>query len=172
MRRTLSTLVALGLLGCSREAKRDVVAREPGATTPSSGAPATPAAPRGICGYITEAEASDVLDQSSRYRRSNPSSQSCVIDPASVDAFRGVSVDFRVSRGNTAMYDFFAAQKSSEPLRGLGERALWLPAGRTRGNLVAVKGADAVSLTISDFSGRGDLKGRARAFAKKVLEHM
>jgi hypothetical protein len=38
--------------------------------------------------------------------------------------------------------------------------------------LVVVHGADAVSLTISDFSGKGDLKGRARAFAAKVLERL
>ena len=69
------------------------------------------------------------------------------------------------------MYDFLEAQKQAEAI-GLGDRALWLAAGETRGNLVVVKGGDEVSLTISDFTGAGGLKGRARAFAKKVLERM
>jgi hypothetical protein len=163
-------LLTLGLLSCSREAKQDVAGGS-SAAAPRD-APATPAAPLGICRYITEAEASDALEQASRYRRGDPANQSCVIDPASGDAFRGVSVDFRVSRGSTAMYDFFAAQKSAEPLRGLGDRALWLSAGETRGNLVAVKGTNVVSLAISDFSGKGDLKVRARAFAKQVLKRL
>jgi hypothetical protein len=38
--------------------------------------------------------------------------------------------------------------------------------------LVVVHGADAVSLTISDFRGTGGLKARARAFAEKVLDRL
>jgi hypothetical protein len=85
-----------------------------------------------------------------------------------------VSVDFRVSQGTTRMYDFLAAQKQSEAVGGVGDRARWLPAGETRGNFVVVKGATELALTISDFSGAGGggLKSRARAFAQKVLERM
>jgi hypothetical protein len=88
------------------------------------------------------------------------------------DAFHGVSVDFRVSRGSTDVYAFFAAQKAAEPVRGLGDSALWLPARETRGNLVVVHGPNTVSLTISDFSGKGNLKARARAFAERVLDRL
>ena len=69
------------------------------------------------------------------------------------------------------MYDFLKAQKQSEPI-GLGDRSLWLPAGDSRGNLVVVKDADEVSLTITDLSGSGDLKARARAIARKVLQNL
>jgi len=164
--------VALSLLvGCSKDVKRDAGAGER-AAAPSGVAESTIARPRGICGYITEAEASRALDQPSKYRRADGTGQSCTLDPASGDAFHGASVDFRVSRGGTDVYAFFAAQKAAEPLRGLGDRALWLPAGDTRGNLVVVNGPYAVSLTISDFSGKGNLKARARAFAERVLDRL
>jgi hypothetical protein len=172
MNRTLVAVALLLLVGCSKDDTRDAGAGQPSAAPSGAAAEATIARPRGICGYITEAEASRVLDQPSKYRRADGTGQSCVLDPASGDAFHGVSVDFRVSRGSTTVYDFFAAQKAAEPLGGLGDRALWLPAGETRGNLVVVNGADAVSLTISDFSGKGNLKGRARAFAEMVLERL
>ena len=172
MNRTLIAVAALVLAGCSKDGKRDAGAGERAAPPSGAGPETTSARPRRICGYITEAEASRVLDQPSKYRRADGTGQSCILDPASGDAFHGVSVDFRVSRGSTDVYDFFAAQKAAEPLGGLGDRALWLAAGETRGNLVVAKGADAVSLTISDFSGKGDLKARARAFAEKVLERL
>lgn len=164
--------VALSLLvGCSKDVDRDAGAGER-AAAPAGVAESTIARPRGICGYITEAEASRALDQPSKYRSADGTEQSCTLAPASGDAFHGVSVDFRVSRDSTAVYAFFAAQKAAEQLRGLGDRALWLPAGETRGNLVVVRGPYAVSLTISDFSGKGDLKGRARAFAERVLDRL
>lgn len=93
----------------------------------------------------------------------------CTIEPMSGDVFHGTTVSYRVVRGNTAQYDFFAAQKSSQPLSGLGDRALWLSAGGTRGNLVVVRDTSVISLAISDFSGRTDLRKRAEAFARKVL---
>jgi len=171
MNRTLIAVVVLVLVGCSKDGKRDTGAGERSAAPPGGGE-ATSVRPRGICDYITEAEASRALDQPSKYRRTAGTAQSCILDPVSGDVFHGVSVDFRVSRGRTDVYAFFAAQKAAEPLGGLGDRALWLPAGETRGNLVVVNGADAVSLTISDFSGAGDLKALARAFAKRVLERL
>ncbi|HEY7685152.1 MAG TPA: hypothetical protein VH833_03485 [Gemmatimonadales bacterium] len=165
--------VALSLLvGCSKDVKQDAGAGERAAAPSGAAAESTIARPRGICGYITEAEASRALDQPSKYRNADGTGQSCTLDPASGDAFHGVSVDFKVSRGNADVYDFFAAQQAAEPLGGLGDRALWLPAGETRGNLVVVQGPYAVSLTISDFSGKGNLKGRARAFAERVLDRL
>ena len=172
MNRTLITVAALVLVGCSKDGKRDAGAGERAATSSGGGPEATSARSRGICGYITEAEASRALDQPSKYRRADGTGQSCILDPVSGDVFHGVSVDFRVSRGSTGVYAFFAAQKAAEPLGGLGDRALWLPAGETRGNLVVVNGADAVSLTISDFSGKGGMKARARAFAEMVLDRL
>lgn len=172
MNRALIPLALLLLVGCSKEDARDAGAGEPGGGPAGGGSEATSTRPSGICGYITEAEASRALDQPSKYRRPEGTGQSCTLDPVSGDAFHGVSVDYRVSPDSTDVYAFFAAQKAAEPVRGLGDRALWLPAGDTRGNLVVVNGPYAVSLTISDFRGKGDLKARARAFAKKVLEHL
>jgi len=169
VKRVLPGLIAFALWTCSKDAQRGPAAGE-SAAAPS----AAPVAerPQGACGYISEADASQVLDQPSTFRPHAANSQTCAVAPASGDAFRGVSVDFRVSPGTTRMYDFLAAQKQSEAVGGVGDRARWLPAGETRGNLVVVKGAYELALTISDFSGGGGLKGRARAFARKVLERM
>jgi hypothetical protein len=172
MNRTLIAIALSLLVGCSKDIKRDTGAGEPSAAPSGAAAEATIARPRGICGYITEAEASRALDQPSKYRRADGTGQSCTLDPVSGDAFHGVSVDFRVSRGSTDVYAFFAAQKAAEPVRGLGDSALWLPARETRGNLVVVHGPNTVSLTISDFSGKGNLKARARAFAERVLDRL
>lgn len=153
------------MAGCSHGAGREAATR--GTDSASPGRPA--AAAVSGCGFITETEASTALGQPSRYRRGAASAQSCTIEPMSGDAFHGVTVSYRIIRGNTAQYDFFAAQKQSQPVTGLGDRALWLPAGATRGNLVLVTGADVVSISISDFSGRADLRRRAVAFAGRVL---
>jgi hypothetical protein len=134
---------------------------------------ATAAPPlRGGCSYITEAEASVALGQPSRYRHEQPGGPTCSIEPVLGDVFHGTTVSYRISRGTTAQYDFFAAQKKATPAGGVGDRALWLPAGDTRGNLVVVQGSDVVLVAISDFSGKGRLQDRARAFARMVLEHM
>jgi hypothetical protein len=171
VKRVLSGLIALALWACSKDAKRGPAAGGDSAAAPSAAAP-TAERPQGACGYISEADASSALDQPSTFRPHAPTSQTCALAPASGDAFRGVSVDFRVSQGTTRMYDFLAAQKQSEAVGGAGDRARWLPAGETRGNLVVVKGPYELALTISDFSGAGNLKERARAFAKKVLEQL
>ena len=164
-------LAAAFVWGCSHEANRAPAGRAPGDTSAGSVAAAvTP--PRGACEYISESDASRVLDQPSTYRAHAPTSVTCTVAPATGDAFRGISVELRISRGTTRMYDFLAAQKKSESVGGVGDRALWLPAGDNRGNLVVVKGTNEVSLTISDFTGAGGLKARARAFAEKVLERM
>jgi hypothetical protein len=171
MHRLWLALAACVLLGCAKERKPDATTRAP--ATPPGDTVATPSArSRDNCDYITEAEASAALDQPSMYRRSAVMGQSCTIDPASGDAFHGASVEIRVTRGDTRMYDFLAAQKSAEPLAGLGDHALWLAAGRARGNLVVVRGGDAVSLTISDLRGKGNVKARARAVATRILERL
>jgi len=163
-------LAVVVLWSCSGERKAEPTPAPGDAASPASGSAAA-TRPTGACGYISEADASEILDQPSKYRPHQATSPTCSITPASGDAFRGTSVDFSVSRGTTRMYDFLEAQKQSEAV-GLGDRALWLAAGETRGNLVVVKGADEVSLTISDFNGAGGLKGRARTFARKVLERV
>ena len=163
-------MLALVVAGCSRGGDRGNEAATGG---PAAGSPGRPeAAPVRGCGYITETEASVVLAQPSRYRRAQSSAQLCTIEPVSGDAFHGTTVSYRVALGNTAQYDFFAAQKSAQPVSGLGDRALWLAAGGTRGNLVVVTDTNVVSLAISDFSGRRDLRKRAEAFAKKVLNRL
>lgn len=160
-------MLALVVAGCSRGEDRG---DDAAAGRSDSGIPGQPAAaPVRGCGYITETEASVVLAQPSRYRRAQSSAQLCTIEPVSGDAFHGTTVTYRVVRGNTAQFDFFAAQKSSQPVSGLGDRALWLAAGGARGNLVVVTDTNVVTLAISDFRGRTDLRKRAEAFAKKVL---
>ena len=171
MSRLPLALAALLLWSCSHEGNRPP-AEQAAADTSPGGVPTVAARPTGACGYISESDASRVLDQASAFRAHAPTSPTCTIAPRSGDAFRGVSVDFRVSRGTTRMYAFLAAQKQSERVGGVGDSARWLAAGDTRGNLVVVKCTDEVALTISDFSGTGGLKARARAFAAKVLERM
>jgi hypothetical protein len=163
-------VLALAAVACSRGADRAAPrASAPGA---AAGAAAGSAPARGGCSYITEAEASIALEQPSRYRRQQPGGPTCSIEPVLADAFHGTTVSYRIARGTTAQYDFFAAQKRAESIGGVGDRALWLAAGETRGNLVVVSGSDVVTVAITDFSGKGDLRDRARAFARKVLSHL
>jgi hypothetical protein len=163
--------LALAVAACSHGAERAAATRGSAATA-ADRARALAAPPRSGCGFITEAEASVALAQPSRYRREASGGPTCSIEPALGDAFHGATATYRVSRGSTAQYDFFAAQKSAQPVGGLGDRALWLAAGATRGNLVVVHGTDVVTVTISDFSARGKLQARARAFVEKVLGRM
>jgi hypothetical protein len=165
------------LLGCSSE--RDHGADRRGVAKTPPGEPAPGVSSRSdACGYITAAEASRVLGQSSQYRSPEgaPVGEGghCILVPVSGDAFHGVSVDYQVSRGgsSTKVYDFFAAQKQARPVPGLGDRALWLAAGRTRGNLVVVQDSAVVSIGITDFRVRSDLRSRARAVAERVLERL
>jgi hypothetical protein len=167
----VTAVLALSVAACSRGADRAAATRDSApASADRARAQAAPA--RSGCGFITEAEASVALAQPSHYRRESSGGSTCSIEPALSDAFHGTTATYRISRGSTAQYDFFAAQKSSQPLSGLGDRALWLPAGATRGNLVVVHGSDVVTVTISDFSAKGKLQARARAFAEKVLGRM
>ena len=165
-------VTALLLLGCSsdRKANRESSSRDSGARA-TVGGPVAESRPRAVCSYITEAEASDALDQPMRFRPGAGVGQHCTLDPASGDVFHGISADFRVVRGSTGLYDFLVAQKAAEPVGRLGDKAVWLPAGGSRGNLAAVKGGDAVAVSITDLSGKGDLKDRAWALAKRILEH-
>jgi hypothetical protein len=166
-----AALVVLGLVvaSCGRGADRETRTSE--AAKAGDSQPAA-AAPTGACGYISEEDASSALDQPSRYRRGPPSTQACTVEPASGDVFHGTTVEYRLTQGSTAQYDFIAAQKPAQPISGLGDRALWLPAGETRGNLVVVRGSTIVNLIITDLDRHGDLQKRARSFAKKVLERI
>ena len=166
-----ATWVVLGLVvaSCGRGAERETRTSE--AAKASDSQPAADA-PTGACGYISEEDASSALDQPSRYRRGPPSTQACTIEPASGDVFHGTTVEYRLTQGSTAQYDFIAAQKPAQPISGLGDRAIWLSAGDARGNLVVVRGSTLVNLTITDFDRHGDLQKRARAFVKRVLERL
>lgn len=167
----MTAVFALSVVACSRGTERAAAARDSvAAVADRTGAPAAVA--RSGCGFITEAEASVALAQPSRYRREPSGGPTCSVEPALVDAFHGTTVNYRIARGSTAQFDFFAAQKRSQPVGGLGDRALWLAAGNTRGNLVVVHGSDVVTVTITDFSAKGRLQQRARAFAEKVLGRM
>jgi hypothetical protein len=161
------TAALLGLVACLKGPDR--AADRPPANGASS--PATAAAAPGGCSYLTEAQASAALGQESRYRPRQPTPAACTIEPASGDVFHGTTVDFRVAPG-TAQYDFLAAQKDADKITGLGDRAVWLGAGKTRGNLAVVRGNTAVLVTITDLSGHRQLEQKARDFARLVLEHL
>ncbi|HEY6223707.1 MAG TPA: hypothetical protein VIW26_07980, partial [Gemmatimonadales bacterium] len=126
---------------------------------------------RAGCSYLTESQASAALGQPSRYRPRQPSPGACTIEPASGDVFHGTTVDYRVAQGS-AQYDFLAAQKDAEKITGLGDRAVWLAAGKTRGNLAVTRGNTALLVTITDLSGHRQLEQKARDFARLVLEHL
>ena len=85
--------------------------------------------------------------------------------------FHGTTVDYRVAPGS-AQFDFIAAQKDAQNITGLGDRAVWLGAGRTRGNLAVVRGNTAVLVTITDLSGHRQLEQKARDLARLVLEQL
>jgi hypothetical protein len=144
-------------------------AQTPAATAdrPKTPAAATEASPpqatRGVCSYITEAEASEILGQASKYRSEDDSSN-CIVDPVSENPPEGLSVDFSLENGDGS-YSYLLGEKA-EPIDGLGDRAAWLP---TTGMLAVVKGSRTVSLTISSFGKRSDLKEKAVAFALKVV---
>jgi len=135
-------------------------------TTAAATAPA-----RNGCSYLTESQASAALGQPSRYRPRQPTPAACTIEPASGDVFHGTTIDYRVATG-TAQFDFLAAQKDAENITGLGDRAVWLGAGKTRGNLAVTHGNTAVLITITDLSGHRQLEQKARDFARLVLEHL
>jgi hypothetical protein len=157
------------VVACMKGPDRAATDRAPAA--PSSTASAASTSARTGCNYLSEAQASSALGQPSRYRPRQPTPAGCTIEPASGDVFHGTTVDFRVAPG-TAQYDFLAAQKDADKITGLGDRAVWLGAGRTRGNLAVVRGNTAVLITITDLSGHRQLEQKARDFARLVLEHL
>jgi len=140
-------------------------------TTASSTATAASAPARNGCSYLSEAQASAALGQPSRYRPRQPTPAACTIEPASGDVFHGTTVDYRVAPGS-AQFDFLAAQKDAEKITGLGDRAVWLGAGKTRGNLAVIRGNTALLVTITDLSGHRQLEQKARDFARLVLEQL
>ncbi len=164
-------LIACAVLAACGPGRKDEV-RAPAAAASSTATATTTAAPaRNGCSYLTEAQATAALGQPSRYRPRQPTPAACTIEPASGDVFHGTTVDYRVTRG-TAQFDFFAAQKDAQQITGLGDRAVWLSAGKTRGNLAVVRGANVVALTITDLSGHRRLEQNARDFVRLVLEHL
>jgi hypothetical protein len=169
--RAVLVIVAIVVAACGPGRKDE--ARAPAAPASSTATTATPTAPlaRNGCSYLTEAQASAALGQPSRYRPRQPTMAACTIEPASGDVFHGTTVDYRVTQG-TAQFDFFAAQKDAMKITGLGDRAVWLAAGKTRGNLAVIRGSTVVSLTITDLSGHRQLEQKARDFARLVLEHL
>ena len=146
------------------------ISRAPADSTRTAAA-TTSAPARNGCSYLTESQASAALGQPSRFRPRQPSPAACTIEPASGDVFHGTTVDYRVAQGS-AQFDFFAAQKNAEKITGLGDRAVWLGAGKTRGNLAVTHGNTAVLVTITDLSGHRQLEQKARDFARLVLEHL
>lgn len=167
--RRSSVLVACAVVAACGPGPKDEV-HAPAAVV-SSALPATTAPPPSGCSALTEAQASAALGQPSRFRPHQPTPAACTIEPASGDVFHGITLDYRVVRG-TAQFDFFAAQRNAQHISGLGDRAVWLPAGKTRGNLAVASGSSVVTLTITDLSGNRRLEQEARDFARLVLEHL
>ena len=164
--RWLAACAVVGACGPSK----NTITRAPADSTPV--AARTPYVPASNgCSYLSESQASAALGQPSRYRLRQPTQAACTIEPASGDVFHGTTVDYRVAQGS-AQYDFLAAQKDAERITGLGDRAVWLAAGKTRGNLAVTRGNAAVLVTITDLSGHRQLEQKARDFARLVLEHL
>lgn len=164
-------LIACAVIASCGPGRKDEV-RAPAAAASSTATATTTTTPaRNGCGYVTEAEATAALGQPSRYRPRQPTPGACTIEPTSGDVFHGTTVDYRVVQGS-AQFDFLAAQKQSQQISGLGDRAVWLAAGKTRGNLAVIRGSTVVTLTITDLSGHRQLEQRARDFARLVLEHL
>ena len=165
----LVSVAAVCGLACMKGPDRTATNRP--ATAASSTATAASAPARNGCSYLSEAQASAALGQPSRYRPRQPTPAGCTIEPASGDVFHGTTVDYRVAPGS-AQFDFIAAQKDAQNITGLGDRAVWLGAGRTRGNLAVVRGNTAVLVTITDLSGHRQLEQKARDLARLVLEQL
>ena len=164
-----SVAVACVAVACMKGPDRSATDRT--TTTASSTATAASAPARNGCSYLSEAQASAALGQQSRYRPRQPTPAGCTIEPASGDVFHGTTVDYRVAPGS-AQFDFLAAQKDAEKITGLGDRAVWLGAGKTRGNLAVIRGNTALLVTITDLSGHRQLEQKARDFARLVLEQL
>jgi len=159
------------VVACMKGPDRSATERTTTASSTGTAATRASAPARNGCSYLSEAQASSALGQPSRYRLRQPTPAACTIEPASGDVFHGTTVDFRVAPG-TAQYDFLAAQKDADKITGLGDRAVWLGAGSTRGNLAVVRGNTAVLVTITDLSGHRQLEQKARDFARLILEHL
>lgn len=167
--RSVRVLAACAIVSACGPSK-PAISRAPVDSTPAATSRASAPARNG-CSYLTEAQASAALGQASRYRPRQPTPAACTIEPASGDVFHGTTVDYRVANG-PAQFDFLAAQKDAEKITGLGDRAVWLAAGKTRGNLAVTRGNTAVLVTITDLSGHRQLQQKARDFARLVLEHL
>lgn len=165
---SLTFVAVVVVAGCIKGSDR-ADTRAPAAVTTTARTNAAPAV--NGCSYLSEEQASAALGQPSRYRPRQPSLAACTIEPASGDVFHGTTVDYRVAQG-AAQFNFLAAQKDAERITGLGDQAVWLAAGKTRGNLAVTRGDIAVLVTITDLSGRRQLEQKARDFARLVLEHL
>jgi hypothetical protein len=107
-------LAALLLTECAKKESTTVTATSASSSSASSssatsstqGTASTDAA-KSTCSYITEAEASEVLGQPSKYRSPEGTSSNCIIDPASGE---GLSVDFTVDK-NTGSFDYLSKEK-------------------------------------------------------------
>ena len=162
-------VIAVVVVAACGPGRKDEV-RAPAVAASSTATTTSPPARNG-CSYLTEAQATAALGQPSRYRPRQPTPAACTIEPASGDVFHGTTVDYRVTQG-TAQFDFLAAQKDAQKITGLGDRAVWLSAGKTRGNLAVIRGSTVVALTITDLSGHRQLEQKARDFARLILEHL
>ena len=164
-------LVVCAVIAACGPGRKDEVRAPAAAASSTATTTATTPPARNGCSYLTEAQATAALGQPSRYRPRQPTPAACTVEPASGDVFHGTTVDYRVAQG-TAQFDFLAAQKDAQKITGLGDRAVWLSAGKTRGNLAVIRGSNVVSLTITDLSGHRQLEQKARDFARLVLEHL
>ena len=168
---TGARILAACAVVCGCGPGKNPISRAPADSTPTATAATTTAPARNGCGYLTEAQATAALGQPSRYRPRQPTTAACTIEPTSGDVFHGTTVDYLVAQGS-AQFDFLAVQKDAEKITGLGDRAVWLAAGKTRGNLAVTRGNTAVLVTITDLSGHRQLEQKARDFARLVLEHL
>jgi hypothetical protein len=149
--------VALLALACAAE--------QPATSTTETTAGGASSTGPNPCDLITEAEATEALEQPSKYRsNANDGSSNCIIEP--VDAARGgITVDFRVTDDESAWQ---LESDNAETISGLGDVAIW------NGSAVAVKKGD--QYLIANVSRKGgqpvDLRQRGTAFAQKIVSKM
>lgn len=157
----LLLLLAIVTLGCAAE--ETVVNETTAPVATETTANATPQTPP--CDWITEAEATEVLGQPSKYGSTAvDGSSNCVIDPVADGS--GLSVDFRVNDDQSA---WDSESMMAETISGLGDAAVW----NAPGTIAVKKGDRYLFATISRAGApAGDLKTPATAFARRIAEKM
>jgi hypothetical protein len=172
MKSLCATLLLSSFLiaGCGGDADdaADTATVDTASTPAATNEPSTPAATelKG-CGLITEAEASTALGVPVQYR-SNDGSDNCIVEEKTQP---GLSIDFQL-HPDASTYDYHSKMKDVQTISGLGEQAVFHGSG-TMGQIAVLKNGKTLSGTISDMSKKTtDLRAKAEAFARVIVDKM